>query len=215
MKTLQRCDWAGDDPLYCAYHDTEWGVACHDDRKLFEMLILEGFQAGLSWITILRKRENFRAAFRGWDWDAIARFGANDIARLMRDRGIVRNRRKIEAAIQNARAFIRIREEFGTFDAYMWRFTNNTAIRRRRRARRFKDLPTRSVESDVMSADMKRRGFSFVGTVICYAHMQAVGMVDDHQQGCWRAGMSSHDRSIRTIACRNSLPRRNKRELLA
>jgi len=187
IKKIKRCDWAGDDPLYCAYHDNEWGVPCHDDRKLFEMLVLEGFQAGLSWITILRKRENFRKAFHHWDWNKIARYGPKDVERLMRDPGIVRNRLKIQAAITNARAFIKVREEFGTFAAYMWRFTNNTTVRRYPRARRFKDLPTHSPHSDAMSRDLKKRGFSFVGTVICYAHMQAVGMVDDHLEGCWKA----------------------------
>jgi DNA-3-methyladenine glycosylase I len=192
---LKRCDWAGNDPLYCSYHDEEWGVPCHDDRKLFEMLVLEGFQAGLAWITILRKRENFRAAFSGWDWNMIAEYGATDIGRLMRDRGIVRNRQKIEAAIRNARAFIRVREEYGTFDAYVWQFTGYKTIRRPKRARRFRDVPTNSPESDAMSKDLKKRGFAFVGTVICYAHMQATGMVDDHLAGCWRAKRNDRGRT--------------------
>jgi DNA-3-methyladenine glycosylase I len=182
-----RCDWAGDDPLYCDYHDNEWGVPVHDDRRLFEMLILEGFQAGLSWITILRKREAFRAAFCRWDWMKVARFGEDDVRRLLGNRGIVRNRRKIEAAIGNARAFRRVREEFGTFDRYIWRFTDGTTLRPRKRATCFAELPTHSPESDAMSADLKKRGFSFVGTVICYAHMQATGMVDDHQARCFKA----------------------------
>lgn len=182
-----RCDWAGDDPLYCDYHDNEWGVPVHDDRKLFEMLILEGFQAGLSWITILRKREAFRRAFRDWDWTRVARFGERDIRRLLADPGIVRNRRKIEAAIRNARAFERVREEFGTFDRYIWRFTGGKTLRPARRATCFAELPAHTAESDAMSRDLKKRGFSFVGTVICYAHMQATGMVDDHQAQCFRA----------------------------
>lgn len=186
-KTRIRCDWAGNDPLYCAYHDKEWGIPEHDDRKLFEMLILEGFQAGLSWITILRKRENFRKAFSGWDWEKIARYTEKDVARLMADSGIVRNRRKIEAAIKNARAFIGIREEFGTFDKYIWRFTDYQTLKPHKRVHSFKELPCRSPESDAMSADLRKRGFSFVGSVICYAHMQATGMVDDHQAQCFRA----------------------------
>jgi DNA-3-methyladenine glycosylase I len=183
----RRCDWAGEDPLYCAYHDTEWGVPCHDDRKLFEMLILEGFQAGLSWITILRKRRNFRAAFSNWDWNSIARYTTRDIERLMRNDGIVRNRKKISAAIQNARAFQRVRTEFGTFDRYIWQFTGYSTLKRKQRVNRFRDLPARSHESAAMSADLKQRGFSFVGPTICYAHMQATGMVDDHLAGCFKA----------------------------
>jgi DNA-3-methyladenine glycosylase I len=182
-----RCDWAGDDPLYQAYHDHEWGVPVHDDRKLFEMLILEGFQAGLSWITILRRREQFRQAFDHWNWEAIARYGQKDIDRLLADAGIIRNRLKIESAVKNARAFMRIREEFGTFDAYIWRFTGFKTLLPRTRASCFKELPTRTAESDAMSRDLKKRGFSFVGSVICYAHMQATGMVDDHQKHCFRA----------------------------
>jgi DNA-3-methyladenine glycosylase I len=182
---LKRCDWAGNDPLYCAYHDEEWGVPCHDDRKLFEMLILEGFQAGLAWITILRKRENFRKAFSNWDWSKIARYGPKDVRRLMRDAGIVRNRLKIRAAIGNARAFIEVCKEFGSFDRYIWQFTGRKTIRPRKRAKSFHGLPTHTAESDAMSKDLKKRGFAFVGTTICYAHMQATGMVDDHLAGCW------------------------------
>ncbi len=196
IRSLPRCDWAGTDPLYCAYHDEEWGVACHDDRRLFEMLILEGFQAGLAWITILRKRENFRRAFGNWDWNTIARYGRRDVARLMKDAGIIRNRLKIEAAIRNARAFIRVREEFGSFDTYVWGFTGGKTVRRPRRAKRFADLPTHSPQSDAMSKDLKKRGFSFVGTVICYAHMQATGMVDDHLAGCWRAEENDRRRKL-------------------
>ncbi len=184
---LRRCDWAGDDPLYIAYHDNEWGIPVHDDRKLFEMLILEGFQAGLSWITILRKRENFRSAFVDWDWERIARFTNRDVERLMKDSGIVRNRLKITAAIKNAQAFMRVRQEFGSFDTYIWQFTDYKTLRPRKRAGSFAELPTHTAESDAMSKDLKKRGFSFVGTVICYAHMQATGMVDDHQKQCFKA----------------------------
>ncbi|MBD3317414.1 MAG: DNA-3-methyladenine glycosylase I [Chitinivibrionales bacterium] len=183
----ERCDWAGNDPLYCDYHDNEWGVPVHNDRKLFEMLILEGFQAGLSWITILRKREAFRKAFRRWDWNEVARFTDKDVERLLGDSGIIRNRRKIEAAIRNAQAFERVRKEFGTFDRYIWRFTDGKTLRPAKRATCFAELPTHTPESDAMSKDLKKRGFSFVGTVICYAHMQATGMVDDHQAQCFKA----------------------------
>lgn len=182
-----RCDWAGTDPLYIAYHDTEWGVPLHDDRRLFEMLTLEGFQAGLSWITILRKREQFRAAFRDFDWRKVAAFGPRDIARLMNNAGIVRNRLKINAAISNAVAFEKVRNEFGSFDRYIWSFTSNKTFKPARRADSFGSLPTRSPESDTMSRDLKQRGFTFVGTTICYSLMQAIGMVDDHQKRCWKA----------------------------
>jgi len=182
-----RCDWAGSDPLYIAYHDREWGVPLHDDRRLFEMLVLEGFQAGLSWITILRKREAFRRAFHRFDCRRVARYDRHDVWRLLADRGIVRNRLKIEAAIANARAFAAVRREFGTFDRYLWAFTGGRTLRSRRRVRSFKELPTHSPESDALSADLRRRRFRFVGPTICYAHMQAVGMVDDHQAQCWKA----------------------------
>ena len=187
MTKIVRCSWAGDDPLYCAYHDTEWGVPVHDDKRLFEFLILEGFQAGLSWITILRKRENFRKAFHNWDWKIIAGYGTADVRRLLANKGIVRNRLKIEAAINNAAGFMEVRREFGTFDRYIWQFTDYKTIRPRKRARTWEEVPTHSPESDAMSRDLKKRGFRFVGTVICYAHMQATGMVDDHLAGCFRA----------------------------
>jgi DNA-3-methyladenine glycosylase I len=183
--TPKRCSWAGDDPLYTAYHDKEWGVPSHDDRHLFEMLILEGAQAGLSWITILRKRENYRRAFANWDVEKIARFGEKDFARLMADEGIVRNRLKIGAAIENAKAFLRVREEFGSFDRYIWQFVGGKPIRRRRRS--MHDVPAHTAESDAMSRDLKKRGFKFVGTTVCYAFMQAVGMVNDHLVSCFRA----------------------------
>lgn len=180
----QRCPWAGDDPLYIAYHDNEWGVPAHDDRRLFEMLNLEGAQAGLSWITILRKRENYRRAFANWDAAKIARFGEKDFKRLMADAGIVRNRLKIRATIDNARAFLQVRKEFGSFDRYLWQFVGGVPVQNRRRAMR--DVPAGTPESDAMSRDLKQRGFRFVGSTICYAFMQAVGMVNDHVASCFR-----------------------------
>lgn len=184
-RTIKRCPWAGDDPLYIAYHDDEWGVPSHDDRHLFEMLVLEGAQAGLSWITILRKRENYRRAFAGWDVEKVARFGEKDFARLLADPGIVRNRLKIRAAIGNAKAFLNVRDEFGSFDRYVWQFVGGSPLRRRRRSMR--DVPTHTAESDALSRDLKKRGFNFVGTTICYSFMQAVGMVNDHLARCFRA----------------------------
>lgn len=182
---VKRCPWAGEDPLYIDYHDREWGVPSHNDQHLFEMLILEGAQAGLSWITILRKRENYRRAFSQWDVEKVARFTAKDVARLMADAGIVRNRLKIRAAIENAKAFLTVREEFGSFDAYIWRFAGGAPIRKLRRTMR--DVPARSAESDSLSRELKKRGFNFVGSTICYSFMQAVGMVNDHLQSCFRA----------------------------
>ncbi len=180
-----RCWWCGEDPLYVAYHDEEWGVPIHDDQRLFEMLVLEGFQAGLSWITILRKRERFRAAFHSFDPETIARFKKRDLDRLTLDAGIVRNRLKIEASVANAKAFIAVRREFGTFDRFLWQFTNHQTFRDPRGMTRGKARAT-SPESDLMSKDLARRGFKFAGSTICYALMQAVGMVDDHVEGCWR-----------------------------
>ena len=182
--SLKRCPWAGDDPLYIAYHDREWGVPSHDDRHLFEMLILEGAQAGLSWITILRKRGHYRRAFANWDAEKIARFKSRDVARLMNDAGIVRNRLKIAAAIDNAKAFLQVREEFGSFDRYLWQFVGGAPLQNKRRAMR--GVPARTSESDALSRDLKKRGFRFVGTTICYAFMQAVGMVNDHVTSCFR-----------------------------
>ncbi len=184
MKTPKRCPWPGEDPLYIRYHDEEWGVPVHDDRKLFEFLTLEGAQAGLSWITVLRKRENYRKAFAGFDPKKVARFTAKDVARLMQDAGIVRNRLKIESTISNAKAFLKIQEEFGSFDAYSWQFVGGKPIRNRRES--LKSLPARTEISDAFSKDMKKRGFRFVGSTILYAHMQAVGMVDDHLVDCFR-----------------------------
>ncbi len=184
---LPRCDWAGTDPLYIRYHDQEWGEPLHDDRALFEMLILEGFQAGLSWITILRKRDAFREAFKNFDWKKIARFDDKEVGLLLQNDKIIRNRRKIEAAVKNARAFEQIRRECGTFDRYIWQFTNYQTSFPAKRAASFDELPTHTAQSDAMSRDLKKKGFSFVGTVICYAFMQAVGMVDDHQRHCYKA----------------------------
>lgn len=184
MPPKTRCWWCGDDPLYVAYHDQEWGVPLHDDQRLFEMLLLEGFQAGLSWITILRKRENFRKAFRGFDPSAIARFTKRDFERLMNDPGIVRNRLKVEGSALNARAYLAILDEGLTFDHFLWQFTGHKTLRRPTETRA--SIPTRTDESDKMSKELLRRGFKFTGSTICYAFMQAVGMVDDHIEGCWK-----------------------------
>ncbi len=181
---LKRCAWAGEDPLYVEYHDTEWGVPLRDDRKLFEFLILEGFQAGLSWITILRKREAFRRAFAGFDPRAVAEFDGNDRRRLMRDAGIVRNRAKIEAAAANARAFLEVRKERGSFSEYMWSFTGGRPVANRRRS--IAEVPAETEVSRALSKDLRERGFRFVGPTIVYAHMQATGMVNDHLLECFR-----------------------------
>ncbi|HEY6951347.1 MAG TPA: DNA-3-methyladenine glycosylase I [Bacteroidota bacterium] len=181
---IRRCAWAGSDPLYTDYHDNEWGVPVHDDRKLFEMLILEGAQAGLSWITILRKRENYRKAFDGFDAGKIAAYDKKKIRELLANEGIVRNRLKIEAAVQNAKAFLSVRKEFGTFDRYVWRFVDGVQIQNSRK--RTGQVPATSKESEEMSRDLKRRGFNFVGPTICYAFMQATGMVNDHLTQCFR-----------------------------
>jgi DNA-3-methyladenine glycosylase I len=170
--------------LYVVYHDEEWGVPSHDDRHLFEMLVLEGAQAGLSWSTILRKRENYRRAFAGWDREAVARFGPRDVERLMGDAGIVRNRAKIEAAIGNARAAVAAAEEHGSLNELLWGFVDGTPIRNR--WRRLSDIPAEMDVSKAMSKELKRRGFRFVGPTICYAFMQAVGMVNDHVVSCFR-----------------------------
>ena len=178
----RRCQWAGTDPLYVRYHDREWGVPVHNDRRLFEMLILEGAQAGLSWITILRKRPAYRSAFDRFDPRKVARYGAARKRALLRNPGIVRNRLKIDAAVTNARAFLVVQEEFGSFDAYVWRFVGGRP--KINRPRSLKDIPPRTAESDALSKDLKTRGFTFVGSTICYAFMQAVGLVDDHIRGC-------------------------------
>jgi DNA-3-methyladenine glycosylase I len=184
MPPKTRCWWCGEDPLYVAYHDDEWGVPLHDDQKLFELLLLEGFQAGLSWITILRKRENFRKAFRGFDPEIIARFTKRDFERLMQDEGIVRNRLKVEGSKLNAQAYLAVLEEGQTFDHFLWQFTGHKTLRRPEMKR--EHLVPRTEESDKMSKELLRRGFKFVGSTICYAFMQATGMVDDHIEGCWK-----------------------------
>ncbi|HYC53523.1 MAG TPA: DNA-3-methyladenine glycosylase I [Candidatus Binatia bacterium] len=183
-KELVRCDWCGTDPLYRKYHDEEWGVPVHDDAKLFEFIILEGAQAGLSWITILRKREAYRKAFANFDADKVARFTPARIEKLLQDPGIVRNRLKVESAVKNARAFLKVQDEFGSFDAYQWRFVDGRPVANRHTA--IKQVPARTEISDVFSKDLKQRGFGFVGTTIMYAHMQAVGMVNDHLVRCHR-----------------------------
>lgn len=180
-----RCFWVAlDKPHYVAYHDDEWGVPVHDDRKHFEMLILEGAQAGLSWETVLRKRENYRRAFAEFDPQKVARFSDERLEKLLLDPGIVRNRLKVFGAVKNAKAFLAVQKEFGTFDAYVWRFVGGKTIDGRRKGRA--DVPARTAESDAMSKDMARRGFTFVGSTILYAYMQAIGMVNDHTMDCFR-----------------------------
>lgn len=178
----QRCTWCGEDPLYIKYHDEEWGRPVHDDRRLFEMLCLEGAQAGLSWITILRKRENYRKAFHRFDPKRIIRYDAKKVAALLQNEGIVRNRLKIASVISNAEAYFRVVKEFGSFDAYLWQFVGGTPIINARTG--MGDLPATTPESDAMSKDLKKRGFRFVGSTICYAFMQACGMVNDHIADC-------------------------------
>jgi len=189
-KQLQtvRCAWARSE-LMIRYHDEEWGVPVHDDGKLFEFLVLEGAQAGLSWETILNKRENYRAAFDGFDAQRVARYEKRKIAQLLRDPGIVRNRLKIASAVRNARALLRVQEEFGSFDRYIWQFVNGRQQVNLRNARN--PVPASTAKSDTMSKDLKKRGFNFVGSTICYAFMQAVGMVDDHVEQCFRHGRTS------------------------
>lgn len=181
-----RCEWCGSDPLYLAYHDAEWGVPVHDDRRLFEMLILEGAQAGLSWLTILKKREGYREAFHAFDFEKIATYSQRDIKRLLANAGIVRNRLKIESAIRNARGVLGVREEFRTLDSFLWRYVEGMPRQNARSS--MAELPAKTELSDVMSRDLKRRGFNFVGSTICYAFMQAVGMVNDHTTDCFRYG---------------------------
>jgi DNA-3-methyladenine glycosylase I len=179
-----RCAWAGEDPVYVAYHDTEWGVPVYDDRLLFEFLVLEGAQAGLSWITILRKRDAYRKAFAGFDPEKVARFNAKKVEALLQDPGIVRNRLKVESAIKNARAFLALQDELGSFSDYQWKFVDGKPIQNRYAT--MKDIPARTPISDALSKDLKKRGFTFVGSTIMYAHMQAVGMVNDHIETCFR-----------------------------
>ena len=183
-KEKQRCEWAGGDPLYAAYHDTEWGVPVFDDRLLFEFLILEGAQAGLSWLTVLKKRENYRRAYEGFEAKKVAKFGERKIEELLADPGIIRNRLKVKASIKNASAYLEIQKEFGSFANYSWGYVGG-----RQKVNRFKDIseiPASTPESEALSKDLKKRGFSFVGPTIIYAHMQAVGMVNDHMIDCFR-----------------------------
>jgi DNA-3-methyladenine glycosylase I len=182
-----RCGWTGEDPLMISYHDEEWGVPLHDDRRLFEFLVLEGAQAGLSWRTVLRKRENYRRAFHGFDPVRVARYGENDVARLLSDPGIIRNRAKIDSAVSNARCVLDVSAEFGSFACYLWRFPGGKPIMNRFRS--LSELPSTSRESDAMSRDLRKRGFRFAGPTICYAFMQAVGMVNDHLVHCFRYGV--------------------------
>lgn len=182
MKT--RCTWCGSDPLYVAYHDDEWGVPVHDDRLLFEFLVLEGAQAGLSWSTILKKREGYRNAFKHFDITRVARFAKRDIESLMKDEGIVRNRLKIESAIRNAKGTLQIIDDHGSLDAFLWRYVDGTPIRNARKS--VKEIPAQTPLSETISRDLKKRGFNFVGPTIIYAFMQAVGMVNDHVVGCFR-----------------------------
>lgn len=180
----ERCQWVPEGSYYTEYHDHEWGVPVHDDRRLFEFLVLDAFQAGLSWEIILRKRENFRRAFDGFDAAKVARYDDRKVASLLQDTGIIRNRQKIEAAIANARAVLAVQKEFGSFDAYLWRFVGGRP--KKNRWRRERDIPATSPEAEALSGDMKRRGFKFAGPTICYAFMQAAGMVNDHTTECFR-----------------------------
>jgi DNA-3-methyladenine glycosylase I len=179
-----RCAWAGSDPIYVKYHDTEWGIPLHDDRKLFEFLLLDGFQAGLSWITILKKRSNYRKAFDRFEPRKIAAYDSNKVKQLLSNAGIIRNRLKIQAAIQNAKSFLEVKKEFGSFDNYIWRFTGSHTIKNAWKT--LAEIPAQTKESVAMSNDLKKRGFKFVGPTICYAFMQAAGMVNDHIVDCFR-----------------------------
>lgn len=181
-KNSEPCPWPGNDPLMIAYHNDEWGVPVHDDRKHFEFLVLDAFQAGLNWKTILHKRENFRKAFDHFDPKKIARYDERKYEALMQDAGIIRNRLKISATIQNARVFLDVQKEFGSFDHYIWSFTGHKSLQNKPKT--ISDIPASSPESDAMSKDLKKRGFRFVGSTICYAYMQAAGMVNDHLEGC-------------------------------
>ena len=187
MKT--RCEWCGSDPLYMAYHDDEWGVPVHDDRLLFEFLILEGAQAGLSWLTILKRREGYRKAFDQFDVDRIANYRQQDIDRLLADTGIIRNRLKVESTIRNARGTIKIREEYGSLDAFLWRYVDGAPLQNAWKS--MNELPVQTRISETMSRDLKKLGFNFVGPTICYAFMQAIGMVNDHTTDCFRHAQCS------------------------
>jgi DNA-3-methyladenine glycosylase I len=181
-----RCPWSTSDPLYIGYHDNEWGVPVHDDQKLFEILVLDGAQAGLSWITILRKRENYRRAFHDFNPEKVARYGKKEVGGLLKNEGIVRNRMKIESAVKNAKAFLEVQKEFGSFDSYIWQFVGERT--KMNSWKSLKQIPASTKESDAMSKDLKMRGFSFVGSTICYAFMQAAGLVNDHVTSCFRYG---------------------------
>jgi len=181
---VKRCAWANNDPQMIEYHDKEWGTPIHDDRILFEFLILEGAQAGLSWSTILRKRENFRNAFDNFDYNKIAKYNEQNVEKLMNNEGIIRNKRKIEAVIENAKALLKVQKEFGSFDKYIWKFVNYKTIDNK--FKELSELPSKTEHSEQMSKDLKKRGFKFIGPTICYAFMQAVGMVNDHMIDCFR-----------------------------
>lgn len=183
MNNKKRCPWSGNEPIYIKYHDEEWGVPVHDDRHLFEMLILEGAQAGLSWITVLKKRENYRKAFDNFDAGKIAKYDDKKIEALLQNEGIIRNRLKIQSAITNAKAFLQVQKEFGSFDKYIWQFTGHKTLVNKRTS--MKEIPARTPESDAMSKDLLKREFKFVGSTICYAFMQATGMVNDHLTDCF------------------------------
>ena len=184
-KEIKRCPWVSKDPLYEKYHDTEWGVPVYNDRKIFEFLVLESAQAGLSWLTVLRKRENYRRAFAGFDPKKVAKFDARDFQRLMQDVGIIRNRLKILAAINNAERFLEVQKEFGSFSDYMWSFVKNKIIKHK--IKTSKDYPVTIKEAEIWAKDLKTRGFKFLGPTVIYAHMQAVGMVNDHSAYCFRS----------------------------
>jgi DNA-3-methyladenine glycosylase I len=182
--SIQRCEWCGTDPLYIEYHDNEWGNPVHEERKLFEFLILEGAQAGLSWITILRKRENYIKAFDNFDPLKVSRYSEKKVEKLLQNTGIVRNKLKINSAVGNANAFLKIQKEFGSFDKYIWQFVGGSPIINKWKS--IKEIPSSTKESDAMSKDLKKRGFKFVGSTICYAYMQATGMVNDHIKSCFK-----------------------------
>ena len=181
---LKRCEWCGDDPLYVKYHDEEWGVPVHDDRLLFEMLNLEGAQAGLSWITVLKKRENYQTLFDNFNAEVISKYSVNKLNEILKNPGIIRNNLKVNAVVTNAKAFLKVKEEFGSFDKYIWQFVDGEPIINN--FVRLSDLPSKSNISEIMSKDLKKRGFKFVGSTVIYAHMQATGMVNDHLVNCFR-----------------------------
>ena len=184
MNEIRRCNWSVSDPIYIKYHDKEWGVPVHNDRKLFEMIVLDGAQAGLSWLTILKKRKNYRKAFDNFDPKKVAKYDKRKIAQLLKNEGIVRNKLKVESAVTNAKAFLKVKEEFKTFDNYIWKFVGGKT--KVNSWKTLKDIPATTNESDAMSKDLKERGFKFVGSTICYAFMQAAGLVNDHTVDCFR-----------------------------